>query len=127
MGEVEEERRLAEDHQSCRRDPPHLQQPVRESHQGEDHAQQPGERGAARRPRKCSEPIHFDAVSIEERRAKLEAEGLAPWRVELLLGLDEINRSDLYATPTDTVRQLTGRPPREVEEYLERNRAVFST
>ena len=71
-------------------------------------------------------PIRYDAVSIEERRAQLEADGLASWRVELVLGLDEINRSDLYATPTDTVRQLTGRPPRTVEEYIERNRAAFS-
>jgi hypothetical protein len=45
--------------------------------------------------------------------------------VELLLGLDEINRSDLYGTPTDTVRQLTGHSPRTVEEYIERNRAAF--
>ena len=71
-------------------------------------------------------PIHYDAVSVEERRAQLEASGLAPWRVELLLGLDEINRSNLQAVPTDTVRQLTGHPPRTLEEYIERNRAAFS-
>jgi NAD(P)H dehydrogenase (quinone) len=70
--------------------------------------------------------IRYDAVSIEERRAQLEVGGLAPWRVELLLGLDEINRSNLYATPTDTVQQLTGHPPRTVDEYIERNRAAFS-
>ena len=46
-----------------------------------------------------------------------QADGLASWRVELVLGLDEINRSDLCATPTHTVRQLTGHPPRTVEEY----------
>jgi NAD(P)H dehydrogenase (quinone) len=70
--------------------------------------------------------IRYDAVSIEERRAQLEVGGLAPWRVELLLGLDEINRSNLYATPTDTVQQLTGHPPRTVDQYIERNRAAFS-
>jgi len=70
--------------------------------------------------------IRYDAVSIEEQRAQLEASGLAPWRVELLLGLDEISRSDLYATPTDIVRQLTGHPPRTVEEYIERKLAAFS-
>jgi hypothetical protein len=70
--------------------------------------------------------IWYDAVSIKEWRAQLEVRGLAPWRVELLLGLDEINRSDLYATPTDTVRQLTGHPPRTLDEYIERNRAAFS-
>jgi uncharacterized protein YbjT (DUF2867 family) len=81
---------------------------------------------AARLTQVLGRPIHYDAVSIEERRAQLEANGLAPWRVELLLGLDDINRSDLYAMPTDMVRQLTGHPPRTVEEYLERHRAAFS-
>ena len=81
---------------------------------------------AARLTQALGRPIRYDAVSIEERRAQLEADGLASWRVELVLGLDEINRSDLYATPTDTVRQLTGHPPRTVEQYIERNRAAFS-
>ncbi|HTO48235.1 MAG TPA: NmrA family NAD(P)-binding protein [Burkholderiales bacterium] len=81
---------------------------------------------AARLTRLLGRPIHYDPVPVEERRAQLEAGGLAPWRIDLLLGLDEINRSDLYATPTDTVRQLTSHPPRTVEEYIERNRAAFS-
>ena len=81
---------------------------------------------AARLTQVLGRLIQYDAVSIEERRAQLEAGGLAPWRVELLLGLDEINRSNLYATPTDTVQQLTGHPPRTVDEYIERNRAAFS-
>jgi hypothetical protein len=51
-------------------------------------------------------------------------EGTRP-SVELLLGLDEINRSDLYATPTDTVPRLTGHPPRTIEEDIEQNRAAF--
>jgi NAD(P)H dehydrogenase (quinone) len=71
-------------------------------------------------------PIRYDAVSIEERHAQLGAGGLPPWRVELVLGLDAINRSDLYAKPTDTVQRLTGHPPRTIEEYIKRNRAAFS-
>ena len=81
---------------------------------------------AARLTQVLGRPIRYDAVSIEERRAQLEAGGLAPWRVELVLGLDEINRSNLHGTPTDTVRQLTDHPPRTVDEYIERNRAAFS-
>lgn len=69
--------------------------------------------------------IHYDAVSIDERRAQLDTSGLASWRIDLLLGLDAINLSGLYATPTDNVRQLTGHPPRTVEEYIERNLAAF--
>ena len=71
-------------------------------------------------------PIKYDALSIDERRAELEAAGLAPWRVELLLGLDEINRTGLYSTTTNTVKALTGHPPRTIEDYIERNRSAFS-
>jgi uncharacterized protein YbjT (DUF2867 family) len=71
-------------------------------------------------------PITYDPVSIDERRAELEATGLASWRVELLLGLDEINRTSLYAATTDTVQALTNHPPRTIEDYIERNRRAFS-
>jgi NAD(P)H dehydrogenase (quinone) len=81
---------------------------------------------AARLSQVLGRQIRYDAVSIKERRAQLEVGGLAPWRVELLLGLDEINRFNLYATPTDTVQQLTGHSPRTVDEYIERNREAFS-
>ena len=81
---------------------------------------------AARLTQVLGRLIRYDAVSVEEQRAHLEAGGLAPWRVELLLGLDEITRSNLYATPTDTVRQLTGHTPRTVDDYIERNREAFS-
>jgi uncharacterized protein YbjT (DUF2867 family) len=81
---------------------------------------------AARLTKVLGRAIRYETLSIDEHRAKLEAAGLALWRVELLLGLDEINRSDLYATPTDTVQQLTGHPPRTIEEYIERNRGAFS-
>jgi NAD(P)H dehydrogenase (quinone) len=71
-------------------------------------------------------PIKYDPVSIDERRAELEAAGLAPWRVELLLGLEEIGRTGLYSTTTNTVKALTGHPPRTIEDYIERNRSAFS-
>ena len=81
---------------------------------------------AASLTRILGRPIHYEPVSVEVRRAQLEAGGLAPWRVELLLGLDAISQTELYAAPTDTTRALTGHPPRTVEEYIERNRAAFS-
>ena len=81
---------------------------------------------ASRLTQVLGRPIHYDAISIEEQRARLEASGLAPWRVELVLGLDAINRSNLHAKPTDTVQRLTGHPPRTIEDYIERNRGAFS-
>jgi NAD(P)H dehydrogenase (quinone) len=70
--------------------------------------------------------ISYDEVSVEERRAQLEASGLDEWRVELLLSLDEINRVELYRTPTDTVEALTGHPPRTMGEFIARHRAAFT-
>ncbi len=70
--------------------------------------------------------IRYEVVAVETRRKQLEATGLASWRVELLLGLDAINRSNLYNTPTDTVRHLTGHPPRTVHDFIARNRSAFS-
>jgi hypothetical protein len=81
---------------------------------------------AARLTQLLGRTIYYYAVSIEERRAQLEAAGLDLWRVELVLGLEEISRSDLYAHPTGTVPQLTGHPPRTVEDYIEHNRAAFA-
>jgi NAD(P)H dehydrogenase (quinone) len=81
---------------------------------------------ASRLTQVLGRPIRYDAVAIEEQRTQLEASGLAPWRLELILGLDAINRSDVHAKPTDTVQRLTGRPPRTIEEYIERNRTAFS-
>jgi uncharacterized protein YbjT (DUF2867 family) len=71
-------------------------------------------------------PITYDEVSVEERRTQLEAAGLDAWRVDLLLGLDEINRAELYRTPTDTVEVLTGHAARTVPEYIARHRAAFA-
>ena len=71
-------------------------------------------------------PITYDEVSVEERRAQLEASGLDEWRVDLLLGLDEINRAELYRTPTDTVEVLTGHRPRTIHDYIARHRAAFA-
>jgi NAD(P)H dehydrogenase (quinone) len=71
-------------------------------------------------------PITYDEVSVEERRAQLAASGLDEWRVGLLLGIDEINRAQLYRTPTDTVEVLTGHRPRTIHEYLARHRTAFA-
>jgi uncharacterized protein YbjT (DUF2867 family) len=71
-------------------------------------------------------PITYDEVSVEERRAQLEASGLDEWRVDLLLGLDEINRAELYRTPTDTVELLAGHGPRTIHDYIARHRTAFA-
>ncbi|PKV99986.1 uncharacterized protein YbjT (DUF2867 family) [Amycolatopsis echigonensis] len=70
--------------------------------------------------------IVYDAVSTRERRHQLENAGLPAWRIDLLLGIDELNRHSVYRTPNDSVRQLTGHPPRGIEDFLRRHFAVLA-
>lgn len=70
--------------------------------------------------------ITYDAVTVDERRSQIEAAGLEPWRVELLLGLDDINRYSVYAEPTEDFTTLTGRRPRDITEFLQAHRGAFA-
>jgi uncharacterized protein YbjT (DUF2867 family) len=70
--------------------------------------------------------IAYDAVSTHARRDQLERAGLAEWRVDLLLGIDELNRHSIYRTPNDSVRELTGHPARDIEDFLRRHQALLT-
>jgi NAD(P)H dehydrogenase (quinone) len=70
--------------------------------------------------------ITYDAVSTQARRDQLENAGLAEWRVDLLLGIDELNRHSVYGVPNDSVRELTGHPARNIEDFLRRHQAVLT-
>lgn len=71
--------------------------------------------------------VEYRPVPVAERAAQLSAAGLDPWRVELLVGLDEVNGGAIYAAPTTDFRDLTGREPRGVDAFLEAHRALFET
>jgi uncharacterized protein YbjT (DUF2867 family) len=70
--------------------------------------------------------ITYDAISTQARRDQLENAGLAQWRVDLLLGIDELNRHSIYGTPNDSVRELTGHPARTIEDFLRRHLAIIT-
>jgi len=70
--------------------------------------------------------ITYDAISTQARRDQLENAGLAQWRVDLLLGIDELNRHSIYDTPNDSVRELTGHPARTIEDFLRRHQAIIT-
>ncbi|WP_196248782.1 NmrA family NAD(P)-binding protein [Rhodococcoides fascians] len=70
-------------------------------------------------------PVSYDVVSIEERTRQLESAGLEAWRVELLLGIDELNRESLYREPNGTVLALTGHEPRTFSDFAWRHRNSF--
>lgn len=71
-------------------------------------------------------PITYDAISTQARRDQLEKAGLPAWRVDLLLGIDELNRHSVYRVPSDSVRGLTGHPARAIEDFLRRHQAMFT-
>ena len=70
--------------------------------------------------------ITYDAISTQARRDQLENAGLAQWRIDLLLGIDELNRHSIYGTPNDSVRELTGHPARTIEDFLRRHQAIIT-
>jgi uncharacterized protein YbjT (DUF2867 family) len=70
--------------------------------------------------------ITYDAISTSARRHQLRSAGLAEWRVELLLGIDELNRQSVYGMPNDRVCELAGHPARRIEEFLRRHQAVIT-
>ena len=70
--------------------------------------------------------ITYDAISTSARRRQLKSACLAEWRVDLLLGIDELNRHSVYGIPNDRVRELTGHPARCIEDFLRRHQAVIT-
>ena len=70
--------------------------------------------------------ITYDAISTSARRDQLRSAGLAEWRVDLLLGIDELNRHSVYGIPNDRVRELTGHPARRIEDFLRCHQAVIT-
>lgn len=70
--------------------------------------------------------ITDDAISTSARRDQLRSAGMAEWRVDLLLGIDELNRHFVYGTPNDRVRELTGHHARRIEDFLRRHQAVIT-
>ena len=70
--------------------------------------------------------ITYDEISTSARRDQLKSAGVAEWRIDLLLGIDELNRHSVYGIPNDRVRQLTGHPARRIADFLRRHQAVIT-
>jgi hypothetical protein len=69
-------------------------------------------------------------VSYEERTpaqeaAQLTADGLPPLVVEILLGVDESIRQEWLADSTTLVSELSGTPPRPIDQWLTEHLADF--
>jgi NAD(P)H dehydrogenase (quinone) len=82
---------------------------------------------AARLGNMLGRQVEYRPVSVADRIAQLTALGFDPWRVELLIGLDEVNRNSIYALPTTDFEDLMGKRPRGIDAFLRSNRTLFET
>ena len=65
-------------------------------------------------------------AGVLEPRDQLESASLAEWRVDLQLGINELNRHFIYGIPNDVVRELAGHPAHNIEDFLRRHQAVIT-
>jgi NAD(P)H dehydrogenase (quinone) len=69
--------------------------------------------------------VEYHARAEAEQRAVLQSAGLPGLLIDVLLGVDDITRDNLYAVPSATVFDLTGRPPRSVEDWVDEHVSLF--
>jgi uncharacterized protein YbjT (DUF2867 family) len=71
--------------------------------------------------------VEYHARTRAQQRALLETAGLPALLVGVLLGVDDITRDNVYAMPSPTVFDLTGRPPRSVKDWVNEHVSLFAT
>ncbi len=70
-------------------------------------------------------PVAFDPVTPEERSAQLIAAGTPEPIVKILISSQLAIAQGNMGTPTTAVKELTGRDPKNVREFLSANRAAL--
>jgi uncharacterized protein YbjT (DUF2867 family) len=70
--------------------------------------------------------IEYHARTEAQQRVLLESAGLPALLVDVLIGVDDITRDNVYAMPSPTVFDLTGRPPRSVKDWVEEHVSLFA-
>lgn len=69
--------------------------------------------------------VDYQHRSPDEQSAALLAAGLAPFVVDLLVGLDQMFRDSVLAETTSTFEELTGEAPRPFTAWLAENAELF--
>ncbi|MEU9987665.1 SDR family oxidoreductase [Streptomyces sp. NPDC048045] len=70
--------------------------------------------------------IRYVPVSADERRSALLGAGLAEWYAELFVSLDTAAEAGALQAVSTTLKELLGREPRTVEEFLTENATQFT-
>jgi uncharacterized protein YbjT (DUF2867 family) len=71
--------------------------------------------------------VTYIPVSPDDRLSALLANGYSPWFAELLLTLETSAEAGQIGAVTTTLKELLGREPTTVEEFLIENAARFRT
>jgi uncharacterized protein YbjT (DUF2867 family) len=83
---------------------------------------------AERMTRVFDKPVRYTDITANEARGWLQAKGLSPVMIEAKLELWDACASNLInAPPTQVVKELTGREPRGVDEFLRDYKKQFLT
>jgi uncharacterized protein YbjT (DUF2867 family) len=70
--------------------------------------------------------VEYHARTQAQQRAQLESAGLPALLVDVLIGVDDITRDNVYAMPSPTVFDLTGHPPRSVKDWVHEHISLFA-
>jgi NAD(P)H dehydrogenase (quinone) len=69
--------------------------------------------------------VEYHARTEAQQRTLLESTGLSALMVDVLVGVDDITRDNVYAVPTPTVYDLTGHAPRSVKDWVHEHISLF--
>jgi NAD(P)H dehydrogenase (quinone) len=70
--------------------------------------------------------VEYHARTEAQQRAVLESAGVPALLIDVLIGVDDITRDNVYAVPTPTVHELTGHAPRSVKDWVSEHVALFA-
>jgi uncharacterized protein YbjT (DUF2867 family) len=69
--------------------------------------------------------VEYHARTEAQQRTVLESTGLPALLVDVLVGVDDITRDNVYAVPFPTVYDLTGHAPRSVKDWVNEHVSLF--
>jgi NAD(P)H dehydrogenase (quinone) len=70
--------------------------------------------------------VEYHARTEAQQRTVLESAGLSALMVDVLVGVDDITRDNVYAVPSPTVYDLTGHVPRSVKDWVNEHISLFA-
>jgi NAD(P)H dehydrogenase (quinone) len=70
-------------------------------------------------------PVAYKSRTLDQERTALLAAGLSPFVTDLFVGLDQMFRDSALGETTSTFEELTGKPPRTLQQWLSENIEVF--